>query len=105
MSTKFYLFERVTGPVFETGPFSAPQAGYEFAAEMDVISGFPKATIVVEKTQDGGATWSPVITFELDRQGVLATPAGAPISFDSNVVRARLTDLVDGQAFLSVSMK
>ena len=105
MSTKLQLFRNVNFAPFETGHFGTPNDDYEFGVDMTVITGTPVAVVVVEKTTDGGFTWTPVVTFTMDTDGGCATPAGAPLSFDAVAVRARVTSLTGGQASLNAWMK
>jgi len=103
--SKRLLIDRATTAGFDTGPVGAPREAYEFGAVLSAASGPATAVAVVEKTDDGGATWAPVITFEMDTAGECAVPAGAPVSFDALVIRARVTSIAGNGASISVWMR
>lgn len=105
MTTKLDLFRNVNHAPFETGHFSANNDDYEFGVDMRVLSGAPVATVVIDRTTDGGFTWTPVVTFMMDTAGLCTTPTGVPLSFEAVAIRARVVSITGGQCSLNAWMK
>lgn len=100
-----YLLRKVTETGVISGTYAVNQDTYLLGVEFIVQQGTPRAEVLIEKTTNNGATWSPVVTFRLDTTGDIATPVGSPIRIIGMAMRARVVNIIGGQCQLSVWAK
>lgn len=103
MKSKNNILQRADVVGFTTGAIASVFDEYQFGAKLEILSGAPVVTLVVEHTADSGFTWVPLVSFELDTNGEVTTP---DLGFDGTSVRARITNVTGtGQFYVSLWMK